>query len=70
MTSSSDDNDNGGATIYSEGSYDGNASEGKENHKQGSSGGRGKKKRRRRKRKGGDGAGNAEREALLGNGRD
>ena len=70
MTSSSDDNDNGGATIYSEGSYDGNGSEGKENNKQGSSGGRGKKKRRRRKRKGGDGAGNAEREALLGNGRD
>lgn len=67
MTSSSDDNENGGATIHSEGSYDGHNSEGKENHK---SGGGGKKKRRRRKRKGGEGGGNAERDALLGNGRD
>ena len=65
MTSSSDDNENGGATIQDEGASDGNGSEGKENHKHGSSGGGGKKKRRRRKRKGGEGVGNAEREALL-----
>ena len=64
MTSSSDDNENGGATICSEGSYDGNVSEAKENNKQGSSGGGGKKKRRRRKRKGSEGM------ALLGNRRD
>ena len=70
MTSSSDDNENGGATIQDEGVFDGNGSEGKENHKHGSLGGGGKKKRRRRKRKGGDGAGNAEREALLWDGRD
>ena len=67
MTSSSDDNENGGATI--QGASDGNGSEGKENNKPGSSGG-GRKKRRRRRKKGGEGAGNGEREALLGDGRD
>lgn len=62
MTSSSDDNENGGASIGDSFGSDGNGSEGKENHKQGSAagGGGGKKKRRRRKRKGGDGRGNGD----------
>ena len=73
MTSSSDDNENGGASIGEEFGSGGDGSEVKENHKQGAAGGGGggKKKRRRRKRKGGDGgAGNGDREALLGEGRD
>lgn len=70
MTSSSDDNENGGASIGDSFGSDGNGSEGKENQKHGSSGGGGKKKRRRRKRKGGNGGGNGDREDLLGNGRD